>query len=257
MIREQSNKSLGGSLTAQDFMNWPLYCNQNIDLKNLYKCINSILPTNSGDLTNKHYVDTSISALLPIDINNNTTGLLQLSRIQPGGALTMMVCDSLNQVVWTYTITSGQISDFTTAVNTLINAIFALNPTNKLSPGSNYQVLVTSGGVPTWSLINGYNILNYPANGAKFLSGDSNTTWRTLTSSDIPQTLTHSWVTDFDTQVNTHHPTDLSLCNASFNVNSNNIINVLDPTSAQMAATKNYVDGKFQSITGSTNTKIT
>jgi len=104
--------------------------------------------------------------------------------------------------------------------------------------------------------INGYNILNYPADGTKFLTGDVNTTWRVLASSDIP-TLTHTKISDFDTQVNTHHPTDLSLCNASFNVNNNNIINLLDPTSSQMAATKNYVDNKFPNITGSTNTKIT
>ena len=65
--------------------------------------------------------------------------------------------------------------------------------------------------------------------------------------SDIATTLTNiipAQVTGFDTQVRTSRLDQMSIPTASLNLNSQKLINVLDPTNLQDASTKNYVDTK-------------
>jgi hypothetical protein len=74
-----------------------------------------------------------------------------------------------------------------------------------------------------------------------------------LSSGNITTTLTNiipSQVTGFDTQVRTSRLDQMSIPTSSLNLNTQKLINVLDPTSAQDASTKNYVDTRNIALTG-------
>jgi hypothetical protein len=72
-------------------------------------------------------------------------------------------------------------------------------------------------------------------------------TFRLLVASDIP-TLTAAKISDFDTQVRTSRLDQMAAPTAAVAMNSQRITNLADPTSAQDAATKNYVDTFAQGV---------
>src|SRR5581483_7604527 len=59
---------------------------------------------------------------------------------------------------------------------------------------------------------------------------------------DVKKALDHTWVTDFDTQVRTSRLDQMAAPTADVSLNSHKLTNVTDPTGAQAAATKHYVD---------------
>lgn len=69
----------------------------------------------------------------------------------------------------------------------------------------------------------------------------------TLSASDIP-TLTAAKISDFDTQVRTSSVAQLAAPAAALAMNSQKITGLADPTSAQDAATKAYVDSTAQGL---------
>ena len=73
------------------------------------------------------------------------------------------------------------------------------------------------------------------------------TSGTTLSDTDIP-TLAASKISDFDTQVRTNRLDQMTAPNAAVAFNSQKITGLLDPTSAQDAATKNYVDATRQGL---------
>ena len=73
------------------------------------------------------------------------------------------------------------------------------------------------------------------------------TSGTTLAASDIP-TLTASKISDFDTQVRTSRLDQMAAPSSSLSLNSQKITSLADPTNAQDAATKNYVDSTAQGL---------
>jgi hypothetical protein len=58
----------------------------------------------------------------------------------------------------------------------------------------------------------------------------------------VAKALDHTYTTDFDTQVRTSTLNQMTAPTADLSINSHKLTSVTDPTSAQDAATKNYVD---------------
>lgn len=103
---------------------------------------------------------------------------------------------------------------------------------------------VTSSGTLTVSKANqsANQVFAGPTSG-----GATTPAFRALVADDIP-TLTAAKISDFDTQVRTSTLNQMTAPTADLSINSHKLTNVTDPTSAQDAATKNYVDSVIQGL---------
>ena len=81
------------------------------------------------------------------------------------------------------------------------------------------------------------------------------TTGTTLAATDIP-TLTAAKISDFDTQVRTSRLDQMAVPTAAVALNSQKITGLADPTNAQDAATKAYVDGVAQGIDAKASVRV-
>jgi hypothetical protein len=98
-----------------------------------------------------------------------------------------------------------------------------------------------SGTISSTQVINGLGSQTANTVFAAPNGSAGNASFRALVAADIPS-LTASKISDFDTQVRTNRLDQMAAPTASVSLNSQKITSLLDPTSAQDAATKNYVD---------------
>lgn len=86
-----------------------------------------------------------------------------------------------------------------------------------------------------------------PTTGMMLIYDGGAYTPRVLVAADIPS-LTAAKISDFDTQVRTSRIDQLAAAGANVSLGSHKLINVLDPTADQDAATKAYVDAVAQGL---------
>lgn len=131
---------------------------------------------------------------------------------------------------------TGNASTATTAGNLTSSKTFAItgdvtaSQSSDLSSGVSMAATLANSGVTAGT----YTKITVDAKGRA-------TVGVTLSASDVP-TLTASKISDFDTQVRTSRLDQMANPTASVSMNSQKITLVADPTAAQDAATKAYVD---------------
>lgn len=176
------------------------------------------------------FVDGSI--LTATDLDNSALQLLYL--VQEGLDEAKEFCLRLNDALTAWDAKSKKITN----VDTPAAGTDAAN--------KNYVDTAALGGITGAA----NQVLATP-NGA---SGSASV--RSLVAADIP-TITSVKVSDFDTQVRTSRLNEMAAPNASVSMNSQKITTVLDPTSAQDAATKAYVDSVVFNLNPQTNVNAT
>ena len=85
---------------------------------------------------------------------------------------------------------------------------------------------------------------------------DANPTFRSLVAADIPS-IAHTKISDFDTGVRVNRLDQMAAPTGNVDLNSNKLTNVTDPTSAQDAATKAYVDAVKTGLDVKGSVKVT
>ena len=177
----------------------------------------------SGNVT----LTTSISTGAIVNADVNASAAIAKTKIA-GTAIT---------AADTGTVTSAMIADGT-IVNADVNA----------SAGIAYSKLNINQSITSADIVNGAIIDDdINANAAIALSKLATDP---LARANHTGTQTASTISNFDTQVRTSTLNQMAAPTTSLSMNTQKITNVVDPTSAQDAATKNYIDAKIGANNG-------
>lgn len=152
-----------------------------------------------------------------------------------------------------YSSGSGVPEDLTaTQLRTILNVADGSQPGTVLSVALSMPAIFSVSGSPvtgTGTLT--ATLANQNANlvwAGPTSGGAAAPSFRSLVAADIPS-ITASLISDFNTAVRTNRLDQMAAPSAAVSMNSQRISNVADPTSAQDAATKYYVDSTAQGLT--------
>jgi hypothetical protein len=132
------------------------------------------------------------------------------------------------------------------SLTTVIGTGAIVNADINASAGIAYSKLSLGGSITSADLVDG-TIVNSDINASAAIALSKLAT-DPLARANHTGTQTSSTISDFDTQVRTSKVTDLAAPTGSFSMNSQKITNLLDPTNAQDASTKYYVDAQVNAL---------
>jgi hypothetical protein len=132
------------------------------------------------------------------------------------------------------------------SLTTVIGTGAIVNADINASAGIAYSKLSLGGSITSADLVDG-TIVNSDINASAAIAL-SKLAVDPLARANHTGTQTSSTISDFDTQVRTSKVTDLAAPTGSFSMNSQKITSLLDPTSAQDASTKAYVDAQVNAL---------
>ena len=132
------------------------------------------------------------------------------------------------------------------SLTTVIGTGAIVNADVNASAGIAYSKLSLGGTITSADLVDG-TIVNSDINASAAIALSKLAT-DPLARANHTGTQTASTISDFDTQVRTSKVTDLAAPTGSFSMNSQKITSLLDPTSAQDASTKAYVDAQVNAL---------
>jgi hypothetical protein len=217
--------------------------------------ITASISGNAGTVTNGIYSTgtysnpTWLTALAPSKLTGITTAGTNLLTLANPSAISFVRVNADN------TVSTLDASAFRTAIgagtSSTVGTVTSVGGTGTVSGLTLTGTVTTSGNLTLGGTL-AVAANNFASQTANTILAAPNgvagtPTFRTLVAADIPS-LTAVKITDFDTQVRTNRLDQLAVPTGSVSLNSQKITNLLDPTNAQDAATKNYVDSVAQGL---------
>lgn len=202
------------------------------------------------DLSGSVDVDGSANVTLNATIANLA---VTTAKLNDGAVTNAKLANMANYTIkGRYSSGSGAPEDLTaTQLRTILNVADGSQPGTVTSVALSMPAIFSVSGSPiTGSGTLTASLANQSANivFAGPTSGSGAPTFRALVAGDLPS-HTASLISDFDTQVRTSRLDQMAAPTSAVSLNSQRISNLADPTSAQDAATKYYVDSVSQGLT--------